>query len=495
MRRADFARVAITALATVITLGAAPASARPAEPTVAWAACADQADVQCGSVTVPIDWSRPGGATLDIALARRPAGDPTARIGTLVINPGGPGGSGVAQVKGGIADHLPAEVRRRFDLVGFDPRGVADSSQMKCLPSGLTAAHYLPTTSAQFDQLRAGNKAASESCHEVSGPLAGFLDNLSVVRDIDAIRAAVGDRKLTFYGISYGSMMGQQYAQMFPGRVRALVLDSNMDHSRATTWDFLRSETVGAQQAFDRFVEWCATNDECALHGQDVRKVVAGLHTRAEAGELGETDPLTLLDEIQSMFAGPYWPELADRLTELTAMKPTQTAEPTRTGKPTQAGKAQAGKAQAGKAAEEAEPIEDIGGIFCSDWRLPVRDVAEVKALRTRLARVAPDMKLNTQAWVSVLGCVGHTAEVRNPQAPLKWTGVPPVLLLNSRYDAATPHEWARNVARQTGATLLTYEGAGHGVYSLGSPCTREATERYLISVRTPRPGSTCPAI
>ncbi|WP_430781138.1 alpha/beta hydrolase [Actinoplanes sp. G11-F43] len=475
MRQPSLASAAITALATVITLGAAPTAAQAATPAITWATCDDRAEVQCGSVTVPIDWSKPGGATLDIALARRPAGDPRARIGTLVINPGGPGGSGVASVKGGFADHLPAEVLRRFDLVGFDPRGVAGSGQMRCLPSDLTAAHYLPTTAAQFDELRAGNRAAAESCHEISGPLAGFLDNLSVVRDIDAVRAAVGDKKLTFYGISYGSMMGQQYAQVFPDRVRALVLDSNMDHSRATTWDFLRSETVAAQQVFDRFVEWCAGTDECALHGKDVRKVVADLHARAEAGELGETDPLTLLDDIQSMFGGPYWPELADRLTDLSAAEPSP--DPT------------------AEAAATVEPIEDINGIFCSDWRLPVRDVAEVRAYRKKLARVAPDMKLNTQAWAAVLSCVGHTAEVRNPQGPLVWKGVPPVLLLNSRFDAATPHEWARNVARQTGATLLTYEGTGHAVNSFDSACIRKATERYLINVRTPRPGTSCPAI
>lgn len=141
------------------------------------------------------------------------------------------------------------------------------------------------------------------------------------------------------------------------------------------------------------------------------------------------------------------------------------------------------------------EPIEDVSGTFCTDWRLPVRNVAEARAYRELLARVAPDMRMNTQAWAAVLGCVGHTAEVRNPQAPLRWSGVPPVLLLNSRYDVARPHEWARIVARQTGATLLTYEGTGHGVYSFDSPCVRKVTEHYRIDLNAPRPGSSCPAL
>ncbi|MEV4245639.1 alpha/beta fold hydrolase [Streptosporangium canum] len=145
--------------------------------------------------------------------------------------------SGVEDVQaGGIGGSFSADVRRRFDVVGFDPRGVGRSHLIRCRPTTLQPSDVLPTTAEQFRRLRELNRAYGDGCRKLSGPLVGFVDNKSVVRDMDAIRAALGERELTYYGNSYGTLMGQRYAQMFPHRVRAMMLDSTMDHSQATTW-------------------------------------------------------------------------------------------------------------------------------------------------------------------------------------------------------------------------------------------------------------------
>ncbi|QOC90683.1 alpha/beta hydrolase [Micromonospora craniellae] len=504
MRRQTLTGTAVAALATVVALGITPAQANPrteapaAGTGIAWEPCADEPEAECGSVTVPVDWSEPDGPTIDIALARRAATDPTARIGTILTNPGGPGASGLQDaILGGIGGSFSDEVRRRFDVVGFDPRGVGGSDPIRCqVPEG-PEPELFPTTAEEFDGLRAWTRAYGESCREHSGPHVDFLDSRTVARDMDAIRAALGEKKLTFYGNSYATMMGQQYATLFPQRVRAMVLDSTMDHSAATTWEFLRSETKATQDSFDRYVEWCRSSTECALHGQDARTVFRDLYAKAERGELVDPgssrtmSPTDLLDDIQWTFLGPYWTQLSERLVSLSAGEPGPTTDAARPTTARTAITEQEPEQEPGQ-----EPVEDPSlAIFCQDWRLPVRDVEQLRAYQDRLAEVAPEMKVNLQAWGSTMACLGWPTEVRNPQAPLRWKGVPPVLVLNSRYDPVTPHEWARNVARQSGATLLTYDGAGHGVYSFGSDCVGDATTRYLIHVKTPPPGTRCPAV
>jgi hypothetical protein len=176
-----------------------------------------------GTLTVPIDWDDPDGETIDLALARIPASDPDARIGSLVINPGGPGGSGV-----GFALFAPEvfspEVLDRFDIVGFDPRGVGDSHPVLCSVETLQDdPGALFDSRAELDARAAFNDELREDCRENTGPLYDHVDSLSVVHDIDAIRAALGDEQLSFFGVSYGTLMGQQYAATYPERVRAVV--------------------------------------------------------------------------------------------------------------------------------------------------------------------------------------------------------------------------------------------------------------------------------
>ncbi len=468
---------------------------------VAWKACKGLTGVDCAKVTVPVDWSDPQGPTIRIAIARRPATDAAARIGSLVLDPGGPGGSGVDEVKDGVTDlYLDAEVRRRFDIVGLDPRGVGSSTAMTCpvpsatdavytSPAVYRAVYHMALNDKQLRRIRRANAKDERGCRASSGPVADHLDNLSVARDIDAVRSSLGEDKLTFYGLSYGTLMGQQYAQLFPDRVRALVLDSNMDHSQASTLDFLRSESKGVQDTFDQFVHWCAGTTKCAVHKQGARQAFNKLYSRATRSPL--TDPETgekvsaeiLLDDTQGAQIQPNWIGLSQQYARLlhggskeAPKVSSSTAASTSSGRP--------------KVAAAPEKI------FCSDWNLPIHNAAELRSYREKVRRVAPDMKFSTQAFGIVLSCLGWPAKVTNPQAPLHWDGVPPVLMINALYDPATPYEWAQNASRQSGAVLLTYEGWGHGVVGRHDPgnCVGAAATRYLVDLVVPAAHTRCRA-
>ncbi len=469
----------LTAAATTAVLGSLFAAPASAAGSVDWQPCADAPDVDCGTVTVPVDWGHPDRGTTTIALARRKATDPQARIGSILMDPGGPGGAGAGEVKGGWG--LSAEITKRFDTVGFDPRGVGDSTQIKCGLDELIADHpKVPANQAEFEQLAQYNRKLGESCGRLTGPLARFADTKSVARDMDAIRAALGDRKLTYYGVSYGTLMGQQYAELFPDKVRALVLDSNMDHSQVTAWDFLNSETQTVQAEFGEFAAWCARTASCALHGQDVSKVTRDLQDKAARGELKDPQsgepitPLDLASIIQGSFYGPSWDRLATTLKSFKdGTQPPASAR-----------------------LREDIPINNVfQSVFCDDWRLPVHNFAELEAYRRGAAALAPDVKVNSLGWSAVTGCIGWPERASNPQHPLQVHGAPPLLMLSSRHDPATPYAWSQTAARQSGSTLLTYDGWGHGAYFKKSQCVTKATDDYLISGKMPAKGTHCAAV
>lgn len=239
---------------TLLVTQAATAETEPATPPssiVEWEPCEDAPDIHCGSIEVPLNWDEPEGEKIELALARRAATDPDERLGTIVMNPGGPGGSGVEDVKTDL--FITPEVAAKYDYVGFDPRGVGESTPIECRESDLDdMSGYMPPADAtEFVALEKANATLAAGCEDLTGPLVDHVDNMQTVHDMDAIRDAVGDEKLNFLGLSFGSMMGQQYAEEYPERVGAMVLDGIMDHSLESTWDFVDSETLAAERNFD----------------------------------------------------------------------------------------------------------------------------------------------------------------------------------------------------------------------------------------------------
>jgi pimeloyl-ACP methyl ester carboxylesterase len=451
--------------ALALTIGlAGPVPGTAAGPgALDWHDCTDTYAAECATLTLPVDWSHPDGPTFSLAVARHEATNPAHRVGTLIFGPGGPGDSGVDRIRNGLG-RFSADLQAHFDIVSFDPRGVGGSNPVVCSPDLLAQAPPpVLTSQADFDATLAYNRRLWADCRARTGPVFDHADTASTVRDLDALRAALGERTLTFQGSSYGTLLGEEYVERYPDRVRAIVLESVVDHHPTSTSAFLSSQSWALQDSFDAFVDWCDATTPCALHGRDVRAVYAGLLARADAGDLGMT-PFDLAALVFKNTKDPDYPKLAQILAGL----------------------------DAGGLGQPAGNLGVVVPAFCNDWSLPVRDYREYAAILRRSAAVAPDVRYGAQVF-SLTMCLGWPAPVANPQHTLRVHTARPLLLLNSRHDPATGVNWAASTARQLGrdGVLVVYQGAGHGSYSL-SACMQQVADAYLISLRVPPSGSTC---
>ncbi|GIM94287.1 peptidase [Paractinoplanes toevensis] len=431
---------------------------------------------------MPADWANPGGPTVTLTMARRPALDPAHRIGALLVNPGGPGGSAV-DFTFDASTFFGAQVLKQFDIVGMDPRGVGRSSPILCSQDLVDAKPSpLIETAAQYAATIEYNRKLAADCAARTGPVFAHVDTGSVVRDVDAVRVALGEQKISFYGASYGSLMGEQYAERYPERLRALVLDGVMDHT-ANVGTFLVQETDAAQDSFREFVAWCARDEKCVLRGQDVDKIWAALMARARAGTLSnpyeqpeKLNPATLAQAAFAAFYEPQWYSFAYYLKDATGLKARSRSSP-------------------------PPPVDIVDhsfpAVICSDWYLPITGFPDLHRRLSILAARAPQMLASPLALSATVGCLGWPYAPPNPQHRIvPPAGMPPVLLIGTRHDPATSYAWSQRMAQQLGpaASLLTYEGWGHVVYNR-SPCVAATADKYLLTLTRPAAGASCPAV
>jgi pimeloyl-ACP methyl ester carboxylesterase len=444
----------LTGLATAATTATAAAA-----PAVDWQPCG--ASAECATITVPIDYAHPATGTFDLAIARiRATG---RKQGTLVYMPGGPGDSGVNRLLGGNV--VPPAVAERFDVVSYDPRGTNRSHPVVCDPDLVTnLPDLVPTAGARLADVQSYARDLGNSCRQHTGPLVDHVDNVSVARDIDSIRAALGERQITLYGRSYGTLAGQMYAENFPRRVRGLVLDSVFDHSLDPT-RFAVSEARTGEDSFGEFAKWCAVDTSCVLHGQDPGQVYGDLFDRAARDEL-PVSALALSQAVLNRFYGPDWPGAATLLRQLSGQTTLAAAEPA------------------------PFPL----AAFCTDHRVRITSQRDWETLWRKQTAVAPTMRTHF-AFAALSLCSAWPADTPNPQHRTHVDrSVPPVLIMNSLHDPATGYEWARSVNRQIDrSVLLTYDGWGHGVTGR-TDCTKAVFTDYVVNGRTPRPGTHCAA-
>ncbi len=462
-------------------------------PPVAWSACGD--DLQCGSVTVPVDYNRPAGATLEIAVERRPAAVPSERIGSLVINPGGPGTSGINDLQNEL-DVLTPELLDRFDIVSFDPRGVQRSDPVECGPSTATPSNPtttsapttptpvalpdpVPVSAAAQRTVLAGDKAYAAACEKYSGAILPFVGTVDSARDLDRIRAALGDEKLTFIGHSYGTLLGAVYAGMYPGHVRAMVLDGAIDPALSTD-QMVLDQAKGFESVLDDFFSWCTTSSSCPWRpGPDPTATLVALidgtrQKRLPGDHGGSAGPgefyNALLDDL---YARSSWPSLGDALSQAVAGNGSDLI--------TSSTSYASGGSTNGADANNA--------INCLDHPV-ARRLSSYPTLAAYAAAEAPVFG-PLLAWGLLQCAVWPVAPTRVP-APITAPGSPPILVVGTTGDPATPYQWAVSLARQLQrGELVTWQGVNHVAYFY-SPCVRAIDQAYLVSGTLPPTGTIC---
>jgi pimeloyl-ACP methyl ester carboxylesterase len=481
-----------------------------AVPRLDWQPCGDAAPAfECATAQVPLDYDRPRGAQITLALTRLPAANPAARIGSIFFNPGGPGGSGVDFVQGLGEQLYSDQVRARFDLVGFDPRGVARSTPLQCFDTtdeALAALHPFPFPVTREEERIwvQSDRAWARACAENAGPILDHMSTANVARDMDLLRRAVGDPRMTFVGYSYGSHVGSTYANMFPDKVRAVVIDGVIDPVSYTTGRGDQARTLpadarlrseqGAYDTLQAFLRLCDRGGpNCAFSDGNPKRRFDRLARRllAEPAQLpdgqGGTVPFTYADLISTTLGALYdpssWPALAELLQELDTL-----TSPTRAAASLRALQRRLGL----RAPEPYEQVlEGYAGVWCLDPKNPDHPAAWARAAR-RADRRDPYFGRPWNWFGSI--CASWPGKDRDRYlGPFDRRTANHVLVVGNVNDPATRYQDAVSTARILDkGRLLTVAGSGHTSLFL-SACADGHVSRYLLTGRVPPRGTVCP--
>ncbi|GBQ00520.1 peptidase [Streptomyces spongiicola] len=449
-----------------------------------WAPCADAEGWTCASVRVPLDYAAPDGKTISIALVRRPARGDGGRLGSLLFNFGGPGVSGVGLLPRAAAEY--EKLNSRYDLVGFDPRGVSASSGVVCrddedMEAAADRVDLTPDTAAEEAAYFADARDFGKGCERRSGELLAHVGTANAARDMDVLRHVLGDRRLNYFGISYGTQLGGTYAHLFPGNVGRMVLDAVVDPT-ADTVGHARNQTTGFQRALDNYL---------TSRGEDPRRGtarIAALLARIDeeplpAGygrELNQS--LALTGIVLPLYSESMWPDLTAALDE---------AE---------------GRGRGTKLLALADSYNDRGpdggygtqshsqrAISCvDDAQRPTP--AEAKALLPEFERISPVFG-PFLAWDTAGWCADWPVPGEDGTPDTSAKGAAPILLVGTTGDPATPYEGARRMADELGegvGVLLTNKGEGHGGYTPSNGCVTGIVDGYLLEGKVPEDGVTC---
>ncbi len=453
-------------LLTVVNGVTGTSAAATPEPGLSWQDCGD--GLQCGSLAVPSDWAQPDQAPIALGLAKLPATNSVGKRGVLVMDLGGPQAQISAFRQPAFQERF-AELRQWFDLVIFDPRGFEASSGISCPLPAPTEADYVFPDQAAFDVYAEQNARFGREC--ASTPLAGKLDSWQVAHDLDAIRKGLGERKLNYFGNSYGTVYAQAYAGLFPDRVGRMYLDSVMDHTNRSLRNWLGQRARANERSLHRFADWCAGQSSCALYGRDVLTVWDELVERAEQQPIpggGTTVSAEQIVARADVSAERRWPAFATALAEAHAGDATKLAT---------------------KPAFPPDPsVMRIA--VCADFPYP-GDYQAVRAVETSLRSVAPRLGWR-QAWIWAMNCARLPGNGTFPPQRHDFGRLPPVLVVGGEHDDNTPPEWGRHLAAQLpGARYLAADG-DHAVYVDGNACARAHVHRYLTTGQLPPKNAVC---
>ncbi|MFD9737237.1 alpha/beta hydrolase [Umezawaea sp. NPDC059074] len=448
--------------------GVVPATAAP---PLDWRPCAQDSSVDCAELTVRIDPASASDGTTTLRLTRTKA-DPAQRVGVLVVPPST------------SASALSARLRTAFDVVTYSERVLTpvDTSASCKTPTTVAAS---PRNAQEFTHLRAANLTAFTGCARRYGVAWQHLDSATEAHDVDAVRTALGEDRISFLSTATGEIVGQEYLRLFGQRLRALVLDGPTRRDLATAAEYSAAHARAAEKAFGAFADWCATASTCAARTFDLRSFYAETIGKIERGEFRDLrgNPLELTDwasVVEMSLATPRfgWLDLAQHLREMHDRSlPVDTRA-----------EAVAREASPDFTAQAVEPAPGL----CQDWNLPITTYAQVGEIRSAMVAAAPLTHVNGQRWSAVLRCVGWPFPAANPPTPTR--GTAPVLVASTAFNPAAPPGSAEVVAAGIpGATTVSYHGPGTSAYQFSS-CARTAIDDFLITGRAAADAG-CPAV
>lgn len=455
---------------------------------VSWDSCGDG---KCATVKVPVDYDDPGGETTELAVKVIPASKGKAKR-SIFVNPGGPGGD-ATDFADTMASEFGNEVRETYDIVGVDPRGVGDSSTLTCMPdddfSKFTNTDPDPDTPEEITALRKSVTDLGSACEREGGKLAAHVSTEEAARDMDVVRALLGRTKMDWFGASYGTQLGATYATLFPKTVGRMVLDGAVDPSLSVI-DSALGQTTGFERALEAFVKDCVKQSDCPL-GKDADAGLAKIadlvnqldrtpmETRDPSREL--TEGLAFYGIAVTLYDQETWHYLREGLTDAfkgdgTLLLLLSDAYFTRD--------------------QNGTYTDNIGEVIYAVNCLDVANrlsLDEVEAALPRFEKISPVFG-RSLGW-GALGCTDWPIKTTHPQVKISGEGAPPIVVIGTTRDPATPYEWAESLSKQLASgVLISREGDGHTAYMSKNQCITKAVDDYLVDGTVPKDGLLCKA-
>ena len=485
----------------------------PSVPTITWAACDGEGDpaVQCATAQVPLDYDKPKGETVPIALARVPAADQQHRIGTVFVNPGGPGGSGVGFVRDGFGSYLGELLNGKFDVVGFDPRGVGGSEPIQCFDSNDSAIEFLssqpgfPYRPGQYRPFFDEWRHYASGCLARDQRIVAHMSTADVVRDLDLLRRAVGDRRLSYLGFSYGSYIGNTYANLFGKNIRAMVIDGVLDPRLWSSGRQISSDRIATQQVLDQFLRLCdQAGPDCAFHtaeGAVSRWNRLAKQLRAEPVDFGDGFIYSydfLIGDMASVLYSPeVWggPEGAAAFFDLVADAALGEAPLAATEIMQTRGAILERLGGLPATDRDQDPyafngLDAFYGNHCADAEYP----STYLQWRAVDVYAAAGSRFGPYWWWANTPCSAWPMNDDRYGGKWQTSTAAPVLVVGNRFDPATDYAGARASANLLrGSRLLSYAGWGHTAFGR-SECVTGYVVDYLLDGSLPKRGTECPA-
>ncbi|WP_055492032.1 alpha/beta hydrolase [Streptomyces sp. TP-A0356] len=451
---------------------------------------------ECATMKAPRDYAEPASGDVRLAVARKRATGQGKPLGSLLVNPGGPGGSAVGYLQQYAGIGYPAEVRARYDMVAVDPRGVARSEPVECLDGpqmdAYTQTDMTPDDQAETRRLEDAYRQFAEGCGRHSPDLLRHVSTAEAARDMDILRAVLGDRKLTYVGASYGTFLGATYAGLFPDRVGRMVLDGAMDPSLSPR-RLSEDQTAGFETAFQSFAKDCVRQPDCPLGGPGTPPAKVGDNLKAffdkldaspiptgdaDGRKLGEA--LATTGVIAAMYDQASWPQLREALTS--AMRD-------RDG----AGLLVLSDSyyERGADGRYSNLMFANAAVNCLDLPPAFSGPEDVEKALPAFEKASPVFGRGL-AWAS-LNCAYWPVRATGQPHRIEAKGAAPIVVVGTTRDPATPYSWARSLASQlSSARLLTYDGDGHTAYGRGSKCVDSTIDAYLLQGTPSAQGKRC---